>query len=56
MFNHLKNQIQKKINKSKGKNIIVIISDGYGIITNYINRLNQGQINCGLGNEFVLTT
>lgn len=34
--------------------MIVIVGDGYGITTNYINRLNQGQINGGLGDEFVL--
>ena len=50
----IKNQIQKKINKNKAKNVIVIVGDGYGITTNYINRLNQGQINGGLGDEFVL--
>ncbi len=38
----IKNQIQKKINKNKAKNVIVIVGDGYGITTNYINRLNQG--------------
>ena len=44
----IKNQIQKKINKNKAKNVIVIVGDGYGITTNYINRLNLGQIDGGL--------
>tara|TARA_A100001015_G_C14634936_1_gene573145 strand:- start:329 stop:562 length:234 start_codon:yes stop_codon:yes gene_type:complete len=39
----IENQLQKQVNKNKAKNVIVIIGDGYGITTNYINRLNQGQ-------------
>ena len=50
----IENQLQKQVNKNKAKNVIVIIGDGYGITTNYINRLNQGQKNGGLGDEFIL--
>ncbi len=50
----LQEKITRTPNTKRAKNIILMISDGNGVGTNYATRLFQGQKNGGYGDEHVL--
>ena len=47
-------ELAKQANTSTAKNVILMISDGNGVGTNYATRLFMGQQEGGLGDDFVL--
>ena len=47
-------ELAKQTNTSTAKNVILMISDGNGVGTNYATRLFMGQQEGGLGDDFVL--
>lgn len=46
-------ELAKKPNTAKAKNVIILISDGNGVGTNYASRLWAGQQEGGFGDEYV---
>ena len=47
-------ELARQANTSTAKNVILMISDGNGVGTNYATRLFMGQQEGGLGDDFVL--
>lgn len=49
----LQAELAKEINTSRAKNVIILISDGNGVGTNYASRLWAGQQAGGYGDDFI---
>ena len=50
----IQEKLKKVPNTKKAKNVILFVSDGNGVGTNYATRLYMGQLAGGYGDEFVL--